>query len=203
MKYLIHTILILTPLALLSQDPTIHWQNSIGGNENDILTSIQQLDGGGYIIGGTSTSDISGDKSEDHIETAAFPDAPDYWVVRLDHLGNVIWDNTIGGTKSDFLYTVIPTSDGGFICGGESSSDISDDKSEDLLGGLHSDFWVVKLNEDGVIEWENTIGGNNDERLLSILEMEDGGFILGGTSGSPPLLLTGKVPIWEETIIGS
>jgi len=158
-------------------DPTgnIQWQNTIGGSINDQLYSIQQTIDGGYILGGWSNSNISGDKTENSQGT-------DYWVVKLDASGNIQWQNTIGGSFLDYLNCMQQTSDGGFILAGSSQSGISGDKTEDSQGG--SDYWVVKLDAFGNIQWQNSIGGNSDDYLTSIQQTIDGGYILGGYSNS-------------------
>jgi len=92
------------------------------------------------------------------------------------------WQNTIGGNSFDIFTTLQPTSDGGFILGGYSGSGISGDKTEGSLGG--QDYWVVKLNSTGAVEWQNTIGGSNSDRLYSLQQTQDGGYILGGSSYS-------------------
>ncbi len=109
--------------------------------------------------------------------------AADYWVVKLNSSGSIEWQNTIGGSDLDFLYSIAQTSDGGYILGGNSNSAISGDKTEASLGGSY-DYWVVKLNSSGSIEWQNTIGGNGDDNLFSIAQTSDGGYILGGFSDS-------------------
>ena len=162
---------------VLKLDPTgnIQWQNTIGGSINDQLYSIQQTIDGGYILGGWSNSNISGDKTENSQGT-------DYWVVKLDASGNIQWQNTIGGSFLDYLNCMQQTSDGGFILAGSSQSGISGDKTEDSQGG--SDYWVVKLDAFGNIQWQNSIGGNSDDYLTSIQQTIDGGYILGGYSNS-------------------
>ncbi len=62
----------------------ILWQNTIGGNDYEILTSVVQTTDGGYLLGGSSDSDISGDKTE------ASQGLSDYWVVKLDGSGNIL-----------------------------------------------------------------------------------------------------------------
>ncbi len=47
--------------------PEIEWQNTIGGNANDFLYSVQGTSDGGYILGGTSYSHMFGDRTEDHL----------------------------------------------------------------------------------------------------------------------------------------
>ena len=80
---------------------SIEWQNTIGGYNTDILTSIQQTLDKGYICGGYSLSNISGDKTENS------QGGNDYWVVKLDAIGNIIWQNTIGGSKNEVPFSII------------------------------------------------------------------------------------------------
>ena len=154
----------------------IQWQNTIGGNNQEFLNSIQQTTDGGYILGGMSQSDVSGDKTENS------QGGWDYWVLKLDSIGNVQWQNTIGGNDDDFFSVIQQTTDGGYILGGTSNSNISGDKTEDIQGGY--DYWVVKLDATGNIQWQNTIGGNSIDFLQSAQQTKDNGYILGGWSGS-------------------
>ncbi|MBP6810356.1 MAG: T9SS type A sorting domain-containing protein [Saprospiraceae bacterium] len=164
----------LSPLC--AQAPAIQWQNTIGGNTFDALNILQQTSDGGYILGGSSLSDISGDKTENSLGSI------DYWLVKLDADGAIQWQNTIGGSSEDFLITLQTTADGGYILGGYSSSNISGDKTENSNGGY--DIWVVKLDATGGIQWQNTIGGDSADNLNSIQQTVDGGYILGGSSRS-------------------
>ncbi len=157
----------------------IEWQNTIGGTGDDRLYSMQQTDDGGFILGGKSFSNISGDKTEN---SNGFDD---YWIVKTDSMGNLQWQNTIGGSYFDLLYSIQQTADGGYILGGSSRSDISGDKTENTKGGYGNyDYWIVKTDSLGVIQWQNTIGGKSDEILYSVLQTVDGGYILGGYSNS-------------------
>ncbi len=164
-----------TLCPLFAQAPAIQWQNSIGGNSDDDLYSLQQTADGGYILGGTSASNISGDKTENSLG------GYDYWVIKLDSTGAIQWQNTIGGDKNDLLFSLQQTTDGGYILGGVSDSDISGDKTENSLG---SDYWVIKLDASGGILWQNTIGGGGYDKLFSLQQTTDGGYIVGGTSFS-------------------
>jgi hypothetical protein len=121
------------------------WDKTIGGSDQDLLTSLKQTSDGGYILGGYSSSGISGDKTQDKIgDLDYWSGNTDYWVVKLDANGDKKWDRTLGGNASDRLYFLDQTSDGGYILGGISSSDISGDKSEPSRGGY--DYWIVKLS---------------------------------------------------------
>lgn len=163
-----------TTSTLFAQE--IEWQKTIGGNDNDLLNSINQTSDGGYILSGYSYSNVSGNKTENSngIE--------DYWIVKTDALGNIQWQNTIGGNGTDKLYSIDQTLDGGYILGGMSDSDISGDKTENNMGVL--DYWIVKTDAMGNIQWQNTIGGMHNDQLYSIEQTSDKGYILGGLSWS-------------------
>lgn len=155
----------------------VQGQNSIGGDSFDNLYSIKQTSDGGFIVGGSSSSNISGDKTE-----ASISGSTDNWVIKLNSTGAIVWQNTIGGGGEDVLRSIQQTNDGGYIVGGYTISGISGDKTEALLGG--NDYWVIKLDSTGNIEWQNTIGGADNDFLYAIQQTSDGGYILGGYSES-------------------
>ena len=109
-------LFLLTNLPTFGQE--IDWQNTIGGLREDWLTSIQQTTDKGYIVGGFSDSDIFADKTENSLGLE------DYWIVKTDSLGNIQWQNTIGGSGYDNLNTLVQPFDGGYILGGFSLSSI-------------------------------------------------------------------------------
>ena len=154
----------------------IEWQNTIGGSGLERYPSIQQTSDEGYILGGWSDSDMSGDKTENS------QGGQDYWVVKLDSIGNIQWQNTIGGSSDDILYSIKQTLDEGYILGGWSRSDSMGDKTENSQGD--HDYWVIKLDALGNIQWQNTIGGSTVDYLLSAYETPDNGYVLGGYSAS-------------------
>ena len=135
--------------SLYAQSPIIQWQNTIGGNSNDYLARVLQTSDGGYILGGNSQSNISGDKTENCIG------GEDMWIVKIDNLGNLQWQNTIGGSHFDQFGSFAQTNDGGYILGGTSRSDSSGDKTENSYGV--DDYWVVKIDSSGEIQWDKTM----------------------------------------------
>jgi len=90
---------------------------------------------------------------------------------------------TIGGSGQEKLKTISLTKDGGYIIGGSSTSNKSNEKAEDSYGNL--DYWVVKLNSKGEIEWQKAFGGLYYDELRSIEQTKDLGYIIGGVSNSP------------------
>ena len=140
------------------------------------MQSIKQTNDGGYIIGGSSSSDNSGEKKTDSFGNL------DYWLVKIDKKGEIIWQKTFGGRYFDELRSVFATKDGGYFVGGYSNSPISGNKTEDNLG--IGDYWVLKLDAMGNILWQRTIGGNADDQLSVVHQSYDGNFIVGGNSNS-------------------
>jgi hypothetical protein len=153
------------------------WDRSFGGDQTDWVSSLQQTADGGFIVGGTSPSDASGNK------TSPGFGGNDYWVVRLDASGNKLWERSFGGTGGDVLMSVRQTSDGGYILAGHSySSADSGNKTSTNWGD--DDYWIIRLNGNGNELWQQSYGGTGAESLAVIRQTTDGGFILGGYSYS-------------------
>nr|MDA3780710.1 T9SS type A sorting domain-containing protein [Bacteroidales bacterium] len=91
------------------------------------------------------------------------------------------WEKSYGGTGYELLYSILSTSDGGYLLGGVTYSN-----NGDIQSGNHgsTDFWVVKINSTGAIEWEKTYGGTKYDVINVILSTSDGGYLLGGITYS-------------------
>ena len=175
--FLLSAGLLLSTLNINAQAPSVQWQNTLGSTSYEFLNTIDQTSDGGYIMGGYTDSNIGGDKSENSWG------ADDYWIVKMDNAGNIVWENTVGGGNYDKLYAVEETPDGGYIVGGQSLSGGGwGDKSESNKGGY--DYWIVKLDEDGVVEWDRSYGGLGKDQLYNVQPTSDGGYIIAGTSDS-------------------
>ena len=152
------------------------WDKTLGGSGPEILYDLLQTTDGGYLLGGYSNSGIGGDKSQ------GSKGSWDFWVVKLDGSGQKQWDKTLGGDNSDVPRDLQQTAEGGYVIGGYSSSGISGDKTQGLLGLV--DYWVVKLDVSGQKQWDKTFGGSGDDASLALQQTADGGYILGGYSSS-------------------
>ncbi len=150
------------------------WDRCYGGTSYDYATSIISTNDGGFLVGGGSQSEISGDKTQSCWDTMY----TDYWVIKIDSLGNKIWDKRFGGLLQDNLAVDIQTADGGYILAGESYSNADGDKTESDRGGF--DYWVVKIDEFGNKLWDKRFGGYADDLLYAVKQTKDGGYVLGG-----------------------
>ncbi|RDC64873.1 T9SS type A sorting domain-containing protein [Adhaeribacter pallidiroseus] len=165
------------------------WDKTWGGDKNDFLKSMVATPDGGYLVGGSSFSDKSGDKSEIN---QGLPDAngsltSDYWLVKIDAQGTKIWDETIGGSNYDHLATIAATPDGDYLLGGTSTSGIEKDKSGEVRGidQVYGDYWIVKIDKDGKKVWDKILGGEKGDELTTMVASPNGtGYILGGSSAS-------------------
>ena len=153
------------------------WDNSYGGNLSDIVRDVISTEDLGYILVGNSESDVSGNKN------APKKGQEDVWIVKIDALGNKLWDRSFGGDKKDYAFSIISTSDGGYLVVAASNSIENEDRSEEYIGAL--DIWLIKIDADGNKIWDKTIGGTGNDILRKILPGQDGGYILFGDSRSP------------------
>jgi len=181
MKQLIlFSLSIFCSLFLNAQNPLIkQWDARFGGNGTDVLSCFKQTKDGGYILGGFSYCGMGGDKSQ------ANWGSDDYWIVKIDAIGNKQWDKDFGGVNDDVLFSLQQTSDGGYILGGSSSSGIGGDKTQPTWGGTGDyDYWIVKVDSNGTKQWDKDYGGTGIDYFHSLQQTTDGGFILGGYTGS-------------------
>lgn len=155
------------------QLPYLNWSRTYGGSEYDIPRKITYTKDGGYLLGGTSNSS-NGDKHS--LSHGKF----DIWLVKINPIGELIWEKSYGGSSSEYIRDIIPLADG-FLIGGYTSSDDGDVQSGN--NGLE-DFWVFKIDNTGNLIWERTYGGSNEDLLKSIQSTAEGGFLLAGSTKS-------------------
>ncbi len=119
----------------------------------------------------------------------------------MNESGALEWEQNLGGSGNDFLRSIRYTADGGYILGGHSDSPVNEVKL-DSCRGKH-DYWVVKLDAAGKIQWQKTLGGTEDDRLMAVRPLEEGkGYILGEPL-SPAVPMKKKKPHAATATIGS
>jgi hypothetical protein len=159
-------------LVKLDSNGNIEWQKCYGGTGDDSAETVLQLADGSYIIGGYGTS-TDGDQTGNHGFVS------DLWVLKVDSTGSIIWQKSYGGTNHEYLYSLEPTNDGGFIIGGDTLSD------DGNITGFHGDFdiWIVKIDSQGILEWQKTLGSANFDSTGHVSQTSDNGYIVCGRNG--------------------
>jgi hypothetical protein len=151
----------------------LQWQKCLGGSSFDDFSSITQTFDGGYMVFG-QTSSIDGD-------VTGTIGGRDYWIVKLNSFGSILWQKCLGGTQAEDSGSIIQTSDSGFVLSGASRS-----LNGDVIGnhGSSGDVWIVKLDSIGNIEWNRCYGGTDIDYTYNITATSDGGYIIPARSES-------------------
>ncbi len=160
-------------LSAYSQNiPIVKYQMAFGGSMNDGLRQLIPLEDGSLVFAGFSYSS-DGDLTDNN-------GGADFWVVKTNSDFEIIWQSNFGGTGNDTAKSIARAPDGGFLLAGVTYSNDIDVSSNH--GG--ADFWLVKINQFGLIEWEQTYGGTGDDIANSIVATADSGFIIAGRTNS-------------------
>ncbi len=143
------------------------WSQTFGGSGLDYAHSVQQTSDFGYIIAGSTSSYGAGER--------------DGWLIKTDEFGIEEWNQTFGQEEYDSAFSAQQTIDGGYIITGYS---VFPDEEQ-------TDSWLIKTDEFGNVEWNQTFGGDGDDQLYSVQQTSDNGFILAGITNS-----YGSGPAW-------
>jgi hypothetical protein len=146
-------------LIKTDRNGTMQWNQTYGGMDSDWGVDLINTTDGGYIILGSKTVGV-GDT--------------DMWLVKMDENGVVQWNQTYGGKMRDLALALIRTMDNGIAITGRTSS---------FGAGLH-DMWLVKTDENGIVQWDQTYGGTKDDWSRALIQTKDGGFALVGITWS-------------------
>lgn len=175
----------------LNSDGSLRWRRFFGGTNNDrVHALLKAADGGLVLVGFTESNDF--DITDTHGEY-------EIWVVKVGANGNMVWQETYGGSGIDIAYAAANTSDNAYLIGG---STVSTDGDISMNHG-NADAWLIKINDSGQLLWEQTYGGVEFEAIHGISPSKNGGFWLAGSSRSTDLQGTnpqGENDFWAAKI---
>ncbi|PVX24404.1 MAG: hypothetical protein CW691_07735, partial [Candidatus Bathyarchaeum sp.] len=155
----------------------LEWNQTYGGPDHDSCRSLVATSDGGYaLLGFVSSSDDAG-------APLGFFGNLDVWLVKVDSLGNLQWNQTYGGSGLDSVSTLIETNDGGYALGCSTAS----------FGAGSADFWLIKVDSVGNLQWSQTYGGSGTEYSNSLVATLDGGYALAGSTSS---FGAGSADVW-------
>jgi len=154
---------------VVSRVGRVTWDETFGGSDDEGANSIIQTTDGGYMVAGFTKSKGAG--------------IYDSLVIKFNESGDILKYKVIGGSGNDWTSSIVQTSDGGYAVAGCNSS----------KGAGRADFWVIKLDESGNIEWDQTYGYSGREYASSIVQTSDGGYAVAGCNSSKG---AGQEDIW-------
>ena len=167
----------------LTPEMEIEWQKLYGGSGYDYGNrGVLELEDG-YIFLGLTESD-NGDVSGLHPNEDNYPDI---WVVRIDTIGNIMWQKCLGGSSYDYsMAGLYPTQDGGFMVVAETTSEDGDVEGfhHYYWMGLPSyDIWMTKLSAEGELEWSQCYGSYVQDRpAYNVIQKDDDNWIIAATA---------------------
>ena len=161
----------------------LEWEKSYGYAGEDRAFSVIVTNDGGYLTAGSlSVEEYKGpnqiSKSAKFLQ--ALHGVGEFWVHKLNVKGEVEWEKFFGGSNNDRAYDVIETNDGYLMVGATESNDF-DIKNK---AASSYDVWVVKINKEGVLQWEKSYGGSESDIGFAIAKTNDGNFIITGDTRS-------------------
>ncbi len=175
----------------LTANGDITWSKTYGSSTRDEAYDIRETFDGGYVMIGRTLGKADGDVS--YVYSAS---KYDYWVVKLRADGSLEWEKTYGGAETDDPGAIRQTADSGYILVGYANS--SDGVATVNKGG--SDFWVIKIDKAGTLEWQKSFGGTGADIATDVVQAKDGGYVVVGNTNSQDgdinAFLHGNVEYW-------
>ncbi|WP_431126772.1 hypothetical protein [Flagellimonas flava] len=156
----------------LDAQGNLEWRRYFGGTNNDRSYGVVQADDGGFVLAGASESD--------DFDITDPKGSYDFWVLKVSNQGELLWQQSFGGTGIDKAYGITKTLDGGYVVTGNTFStdtDISRNNGE-------SDVWLIKVSDAGALIWERTYGGTAFDAAQSVSITAEGGLLIAGNSKS-------------------
>ena len=176
-------------VAGLSGDGSLLWNTFLGGQSTDY--------GHAVAVGADGDVFVSGEGVDWGDPVHAFSSAPDAFAARLDSDGDLIWNTFLEGEDS---YGLAVAADGSVYVTGDSGP--WGDPVREYTAG--ADVYVVKLSEDGGLEWNTYLGGEGNEGSTDIVVSDSGLVYVGGGSnatwGSPQLAYSGSFDIFVASV---
>ncbi len=148
----------------------IQWQKTYGGSRFDHSRFMSKTNDGGYIIAARSFSN-NGDVTQ-HIDSTNVQNG---WVLKLSSSGNIDWEKSFLESDYTWLQSIKQTSDNGFIIAGHSSASDSMTSSDGL---------IIKLDANGILQWKKNYGGSYAEKLIGVIETNNGEYLIAGNTSS-------------------
>lgn len=176
--------------ANMNLGPTNYWVMKFDRNRSLVWSKVYGLAGREYPYGVYETADngviVVGHKrlqEGDHLDY--YGTYHDFWILRLDPEGNLLWEKTYGGRGYEVAYAVQQTQTGGYLVAGVTTSyGISSIDTGLLIGLTKKNLWVMNLAPNGDILWEYVHGGLEEDGAYGVQETREGHILVAGYESS-------------------
>ena len=183
-------------ISKFSSKNILEWQKTFGGSDDDRATAIvQTLDGGFAVLGFAKSTDIAVSENAG---------SKDFWLLKLTSNGNLLWEKSFGFSGADYGTDLIETKEGGFLITGVLDVSASDGQgSAKSTATKHSggDYWAIKTDNTGALEWSRFFGGSFTEVPLGVLETDAHNFVIVGSSDSKDFNISNNKGSYDFWII--
>lgn len=156
----------------LDANGTKEWRRYFGGSNNDRSYAALETADGGFLMTGSSESD--------DFDITDSKGSYDFWAVRVNAAGDLLWTKSFGGVEIDIAYALTKTADGNYLMAGDTRS--SDQDVTTSFG--NADVWLVKFSDSGNLLWQKSIGGSSFDSARSVQLLENGSFLIAGNTRS-------------------
>ena len=131
------------------------WQYAYGGDSSEFPVFLYPIGTDGFLLGGMTVSQASCNQTVSSHTYSYY----DYYIIRVDATGNIMWQQRYGGSKNDYLNGILDAGNGDFLLYGRTTSPMSFDITS---AGLNdTSIWIVKINSSGNIIWDKSLGACN------------------------------------------
>ena len=158
------------------------WDKIYGGTGFEVVRKVFPDKDNGFLLLGSSNSGINGTKTSPNKNTFGNPDY-DFWVVKIDSLGNQVWDKSFGGVGLDRLEDVDVLPNGNYLISGYSNA--SPSGNVELVGYGNVDYWALEVDSSFFKIREFRYGGSGADRLTDFEIFKNGDYGFIGLSSSP------------------
>lgn len=171
----------------------LEWTRTYGGSGDDRGNSLAQTTDGGYILAGYSSSS-DGDSSKNE-------GGQDFWLVKTDAMGSIQWESSFGFPGRDVALAVDQTNDQGFLVVGELDVTASSGQGSTLSRHAGGNYWALKLDAEGTVEWSNFFGGTFTDTAFDIVFGENNEYFIIGSSDSNDVDISNNRGVYDFWIV--
>jgi hypothetical protein len=184
----------------IDHDFNITWQKCYGGMKDEVAYDIVETPAGDFIVGGWTNSidgDVTGwhpelEEEEEEEEYEGYDPYGDYWVIKINNTGDLLWQKCYGGGEHDFMQNILEDGYGNYMLVGYTSS-----HDGDVTNAYASGIWTLRINEAGEI-LNQYLYGQTGNYWMASARASDGGFLYTMESPASEGVAQCEFGVWDN-----